>query len=48
MGGKVSLRYKGKTFEKANFVFQKFIDNAKQCFAFTAQAYFSARNLSVH
>ena len=30
------------------FCFQKFVDNAQQCFAFTPQTNFSAHNLNFH
>ena len=45
MGRKVSLRYKGKTLLE---VFQKFVDNSQQCFAFTPRANFPAYNLNFH
>jgi hypothetical protein len=51
MGGKVSLRCKGKTLlgdiNKKN-CFQNFVDNHQQCFAFTLQTNFPAHNLNFH
>ena len=48
MGGKVCLIRKGKTLlgvVNKLLNFQKFVDNAQQCFAFTPQANFPAHNL---
>ena len=42
-GGKVCLRYKGKTFEN-----KKFVDYSLQCFVFTNQANFPPLNLNFH
>ena len=49
MGGKVYLRCKGKTFLgwcQQTFWFQKFVDNAQQCFALLFQVKFPANNLN--
>ena len=51
MGGKVSLSCKRQNIAglcQQTFCFQKFVDNAKQFFAFTPQANFSACNLNFH
>ena len=34
--------------DQQTFCFQKFVDNAQQCFAFTPQANFPAHNLNFH
>ena len=46
MSWKVCLRCEGKSL--LGIWFQKFVDNAQQCFTFTPQANFPAHNLNFH
>ena len=51
MGGKLCSKCKGKTLLgscQQTFCFQKFVDNAQQCFAFTPQSNFPAHDLNFH
>ena len=44
-GEKLSTFYLLQSISMATFCFQKFVDNAQQCFAFITQANFPAHNL---
>ena len=49
IGGKVCLRYKGKTLlDKQTFEDKKLVDIAQQCFAVIPQVNFPTNNLNFH